>query len=154
MKKALLSLVLVCSVSLFSYAAESTAASSTEYFVNDSQVENMFATSADVSEASPALLAEFDVSGTYTAAAKKQQSAVFSATYSEKSAVLAIVLDLFLGGLGIHRAYLGTKTFTWIGYILTCGGIVGIVPLVDLVVLIINNSDISEYVDNPKFFMW
>jgi TM2 domain-containing membrane protein YozV len=72
----------------------------------------------------------------------------------QKDAVVAIVLDFFLGGLGIHRFYLGTETLTGLGYILTCGGIFGIVPLVDFVVLIIDNKDISPYVNNPKFFMW
>ena len=72
----------------------------------------------------------------------------------EKDAVVAIVLDFFLGGLGIHRFYLGTKPMTGIGYILTCGGILGIVPLIDFIVLIIDNDDISPYIDNPKFFMW
>ena len=72
----------------------------------------------------------------------------------EKDAVVAIVLDFFLGGLGIHRFYLGTKTMTGIGYILTCGGIFGVVPLIDFIVLIIDNQDISPYIDNPKFFMW
>jgi uncharacterized membrane protein len=43
---------------------------------------------------------------------------------------------------------------TGIGYILTCGGIFGIVPLVDFIVLIINIDNISKYVNNPKFFMW
>ena len=71
-----------------------------------------------------------------------------------KDAVVAIVLDFFLGGLGIHRFYLGTEVLTGLGYILTCGGIFGIVPLIDFVVLIINNKDISPYVNNPKFFMW
>ncbi len=72
----------------------------------------------------------------------------------EKDAVVAIVLDFFLGGLGIHRFYLGTETLTGLGYIFTCGGIFGIVPLIDFVVLIIDNKDISQYIDNPKFFMW
>ena len=72
----------------------------------------------------------------------------------EKDAVVAIVLDFFLGGLGIHRFYLGTKTMTGIGYILTCGGIFGVVPLIDFIVLIVDNQDISPYIDNPKFFMW
>ena len=71
-----------------------------------------------------------------------------------KDPLVAIVLDFFLGGLGIHRFYLGTETMTGIGYILTCGGIFGVVPLVDLIVLAINYDDISKYVDNPKFFMW
>ena len=73
---------------------------------------------------------------------------------NDKGAVVAIVLDFFLGGLGIHRFYLGTETLTGIGYILTCGGIFGIVPLVDFIVLIIDNKDISPYINNPKFFMW
>jgi TM2 domain-containing membrane protein YozV len=72
----------------------------------------------------------------------------------DKDAIVAIVLDFFLGGLGIHRFYLGTETLTGIGYILTCGGIFGIVPLIDFVVLIINNKDIGAFVNNPKFFMW
>jgi len=71
-----------------------------------------------------------------------------------KDAVAAILLDFFLGGLGIHRFYLGTKPLTGIGYILTCGGIFGIVPLVDFIVLIIDHDDISPYINNPKFFMW
>jgi len=72
----------------------------------------------------------------------------------DKDAVVAIVLDFFLGEFGIHRFYLGTETLTGLGYILTCGGIFGIVPLVDFVVLIIDNKDISPYINNPKFFMW
>ena len=72
----------------------------------------------------------------------------------EKDPLVAILLDIFVGGLGVHRFYLGTKTFTGIGYILTCGGICGLVPLVDLIVLAVNYDDISKYVDNPKFFMW
>jgi hypothetical protein len=45
---------------------------------------------------------------------------------------------------------------TWVGYILTCGGIFGIVPFVDWIVLLIGlvEDDISKYVNNPKFFMW
>jgi TM2 domain-containing membrane protein YozV len=73
---------------------------------------------------------------------------------AQKDAIVAIALDFFLGGLGVHRFYLGTEVLTGVGYILTCGGIFGIVPLVDFVVLIIDNKDISPYVNNPKFFMW
>ena len=72
----------------------------------------------------------------------------------DKDPLVAIVLDIFVGYLGIHRFYLGTEPLTGIGYILTCGGIFGIVPLVDLIVLAVNYDDISPYVDNPRFFMW
>jgi TM2 domain-containing membrane protein YozV len=73
---------------------------------------------------------------------------------ASKDAAIALILDFFLGGFGIHRFYLGTEVMTGIGYILTCGGIFGIVPIVDFIELIINYNDISRYVDNPKFFMW
>jgi TM2 domain-containing membrane protein YozV len=72
---------------------------------------------------------------------------------SDKDPVVAIVLSFFLGWIGVHRFYLGTEVLTGIGYILTCGGL-GIVNLVDFIVLIVDNKDISKYVNNPKFFMW
>lgn len=72
----------------------------------------------------------------------------------EKTAPVALLLDFFLGGLGVHRFYLGTKVMTGIGYILTCGGFFGIMPLIDFIVIIINIEDISQFIDNPKFFMW
>lgn len=71
-----------------------------------------------------------------------------------KDPIVAIVLDFFFGGLGVHRFYLGTETMSGIAYFLTCGGFVGIVPLIDLIVLAINYEDISPFVNNPKFFMW
>ena len=74
---------------------------------------------------------------------------------AEKDPVIAFVLCWIIGGLGIHRAYLGTSTGTIIAYILTAGGC-GIVWTIDWIVLLIGliNNDISKYVDNPKFFMW
>jgi hypothetical protein len=73
---------------------------------------------------------------------------------AEKQAIVAILLDFFLGGIAIHRVYLGGKPILVLGYLVTCGGIFGIVPLVDLIVLAINYDDISQYVGNSRFFMW
>jgi TM2 domain-containing membrane protein YozV len=70
-----------------------------------------------------------------------------------KSAIVAILLDMFVGGLGIHRIYLGTATMTWVGYILTCGGC-GILPTIDFWVMVFNYNNIDKFVDNDKFFMW
>jgi len=74
---------------------------------------------------------------------------------SNKDPLVAFLLSWFLGYLGIHRAYLGTSTGTIIGYILTLGGC-GIVATIDWIMLLIGlvNNDISQYIDNPKFFMW
>lgn len=77
-----------------------------------------------------------------------------NAVMAEKNALVAILLDFFLGGIAIHRVYLGGKPILILGYFITCGGIFGIVPLVDLIVLAINFDDISQYVGNNKFFMW
>lgn len=81
-------------------------------------------------------------------------SGIPSLASRDKDPLVAILLDILVGALGVHRFYLGTEVLTGIGYILTCGGIFGIVPLVDLIVLAINYDDISPYIDNPKFFMW
>lgn len=120
------------------------------YVINDEEVEVLFANSTELSldaiTESKQTESLFAPNATNNIITKKAGSG--------KSAIAAIVIDFFVGGLGIHRAYLGTKTFTWIGYILTCGGIGGIVPFVDLIVLIVNAGDISKYENNPKFFMW
>lgn len=54
---------------------------------------------------------------------------------SEKSNVVALLLCLFLGGLGIHRFYVG-KIGTAIVQIFTLGGF-GIWLLIDLIMIII-----------------
>jgi TM2 domain-containing membrane protein YozV len=121
------------------------------YTVNDLQIESVFQHSVNASITN--LVQNTGLSLMPGLATNASNGALVSDA-GGKSFVAALLLDLFLGGLGIHRLYLGTKTMTWVGYILTCGGIFGIVPLVDLVVLIVHNEDISPYVNNPKFFMW
>lgn len=70
--------------------------------------------------------------------------------------VVALVVDwIGLGGIGIHRLILGTKPINCLWYFLTLGGIFGIVPLIDgimLIVDLINGS--ASYFDNPAFIMW
>jgi len=142
--KKILFLALICISSLCTFAA-----SSSEYVVDDRKVEQLFTNSVDVSLSA---LSDNNLLNANSNLTLNGSAAQFRA--SDKSFVAAILLNFFLGGLGIHRLYLGTATLTWIGYILTCGGIFGIVPLVDFIVLIIHNEDISPYVDNTKFFMW
>lgn len=77
-----------------------------------------------------------------------------TAVQAEKNVWIAVALDFFLGGIAVHRVYLGGKPLLILTYFITCGGIFGIVPLVDLIVLVIDNEDISQYVDNDRFFMW
>lgn len=121
-------------------------ASVNQYKVDEAAVEALFAGATEVP------FTFFDESGS-PATLPMTAPAVVSA---DKNPWVAFALAFVVGPLGIHRAYLGTKTLTWVGYILTCGGIFGIVPFVDWIVLLVGaiEEDISQYVDNPKFFMW
>jgi len=132
-------------VLLVLFAATSVFAGAAQYRLDHSAVDDMFARAEVVDFLAPNAMAPFtDMSGTTHAFISQ-----------DKSPTIAFVLAWALGYLGIHRAYLGTSTGTIIAYILTLGGC-GIVALVDWVVLLIGliNDDISQYVDNPKFFMW
>jgi len=142
MRKLLLA-SLICLGSFCSFAAGRN-----EYVIDDLQVEQLFTNSVDVS------LSAVSEANLINAAAGMNPGKASYYKGSDKSFAAAIILNFFLGVLGIHRLYLGTETLTWVGYILTCGGIFGVVPLVDFIILIVDNEDISEFVDNPKFFMW
>ncbi len=119
-----------------------TPAIAGNYHVDDKAIDQLFATAN--------VIALSDTGAEVPTIASANSSVVTG----DRDPLVAIILDLVVGPLGIHRFYLGTETITGIGYILTCGGIFGIVPLVDLIVLAINYDDISMYIDNPAFFMW
>ena len=70
--------------------------------------------------------------------------------------VVALVVDwIGLGGLGIHRLILGTKPINCLWYFLTVGGIFGVIPFIDGIMLIIDLINGSaSYLDNPAFIMW
>ncbi|GAB3036506.1 TM2 domain-containing protein [Spirosoma pulveris] len=140
-------LLILCLLTVATLTTRAADLSADAYVINDQQVEQLIAQSEDVSLAavSTNLLESQQMTGNLAGPARIKASKEF---------VPAILLNFFLGGLGIHRLYLGTQTLTWVGYILTCGGIFGVVPLVDFIVLIMHNEDISPYVDNSKFFMW
>ncbi len=65
----------------------------------------------------------------------------------------AALIAIPLGMLGMHRVFLGTKPIVPIFYILTFGGVFGILPFIDFVVLIMAD-DVKPYIDNPRIFMW
>lgn len=121
-----------------------SASQASNYQVNDSQLDALFSSAAQT----------IMVNLNNNVSELPGMATGFAPAVKEKSALAAILFDFFLGGLGIHRFYLGTKAMTGIGYILTCGGVFGLIPLVDLIVLAVNYDDISDFVDNPKFFMW
>jgi hypothetical protein len=71
---------------------------------------------------------------------------------TENPRAVAIILDVTLGLLGMHRLYLGTDLKVPILYTLTFGG-GGVLWLADLGLLIFT-KDITPYMNNPNVFMW
>mgnify|MGYP006873075454 FL=1 len=58
-------------------------------------------------------------------------------------------------GIGLHRLVLGTKPINMLWYFLTFGGIFGIVPIVDGVLLLIDLiQGQTSWLNNPAFIMW
>jgi hypothetical protein len=139
---------LLFSMLVLAFVNVKAAYTESNYVIDDSKVEALMASSTQLFATDVAVTAENEASNDVLLQNFSNSNNVFGKTMykkqgSSRSAIAAIVIDFFIGSLGIHRAYLGTKTFTWIGYILTCGGIFGLVPFVDLIVLIINIGDIS-----------
>jgi TM2 domain-containing membrane protein YozV len=137
MKKIIFLSLILAVTALCSYNAKATG-----YAADDKLIDQLFTNATETVNVN---FTDLSMAGTAT---------VPLTAASSKDAAVALLLDFFLGGFGVHRFYLGTEVMTGVGYILTCGGIFGIVPLVDFIVLIINLDDISKYVNNPKFFMW
>jgi TM2 domain-containing membrane protein YozV len=63
---------------------------------------------------------------------------VSTPTQSEKSKVVAGLLQLFLGGFGIGRFYTGHVGMA-IGQLLTCGGL-GVWALIDAIIFFVSNE--------------
>ncbi|HOP02939.1 MAG TPA: TM2 domain-containing protein [Tenuifilaceae bacterium] len=135
MKKILFSSVFVLCTALVSFSGN--------YRVDNVAVDNLFDNALEVS------ISEMVSLSSTTAASM--------ATFESKDPVVATIVCFFVGGFGVHRHYLGTKGSMWAIYTFTCGGIFGVVPLVDFFVLIadgIVKDNISKYENNENFFMW
>ena len=82
-----------------------------------------------------------------------QVSAMADSTIHRKHKLIAAVLAFPLGVFGLHRIYLGSAKATPLIYIATFGGLFGVLPFIDFV-LIVLCKDINIYADNPHTFMW
>jgi TM2 domain-containing membrane protein YozV len=79
---------------------------------------------------------------------------LFKVNAEGKSRLVAAALAFPVTGVtGIHRIYLGTQAYVPVVYLGTLGGCLGVIPLVDFIVLLVE-KDISQYENNSKIFMW
>lgn len=117
--------------------------SNSKYTIDDSQVEKVLTESVQVD---------------FTMDAKQIEGILSTASIQagDPNAWVAFAISWVIGWTGVHRVYLGGKGSLILIYLVTCGGIFGIVPLIDWIVLLIGaiQGDISNFVGNDKFFMW
>lgn len=128
--------------SLIAILAITVSANAANYTVDDDAIDALIEASAEVSPLS--LMPE----------APMPAAASFSS--GSKSPIASFLLCTFLGGFGVHRHYMGTRPWMWAIYTFTFGGIFGVIPLIDWVMLIVGivDDDISQYCGNTKFIMW
>lgn len=72
---------------------------------------------------------------------------------SKKITASLLAFPIPFGVLALHRIYLGTKPYVPVMYILTAGGVFGILPFIDFCVLLLD-KDIERLNNNGKVFMW
>ena len=122
-------------VALVAFAA---AASAANYTVDEASIDALFTEAA------------------YEAPAPSAPAAGISGMDAQTKNIVALVVDMVgLGFIGIHRLILGTQPINCLWYFLTFGGIFGIIPLIDWIMILIDLINGSaSYLDNPAFIMW
>lgn len=69
--------------------------------------------------------------------------------------IAALLSFPLFGIVGLHRIYLGTKPYVPIVYIVTVGGVFGILPLIDFFILLRSTPEqLEQYKNNARVFMW
>ena len=72
---------------------------------------------------------------------------------NRKATAAVLAFPFPFGIVGLHRIYLGCAPYIPIVYIGSLGGIFGIMPLIDFIV-IVSAEDIDTYTNSNKVFMW
>lgn len=65
----------------------------------------------------------------------------------------ALMLAILTGPIGGHRIYLGTAPAVPFFYVLTLGGGLGLLPLIDIFHILFS-KDFEQYLQNDRVLMW
>jgi hypothetical protein len=68
----------------------------------------------------------------------------------EDDVVVALILWFFFGGIAIHRVAMGGTPLLILLYLITIGGLFGLLPIFDLINLIVNPDKLR---DNDEFIV-
>lgn len=75
--------------------------------------------------------------------------------HKEKLIAAILAFPVPFGFTGLHRIYLGSDPWIPVVYLITGGGGLGLVPLIDFIFIVTaNEEEFRKYENNPKFFMW
>lgn len=127
-------------VSSIAFLAISFGVNAANYTIDENIIDAMIENSVEVS---PLVLAAEAPAGASVAS-------------EDTVPVVSFILCTFLGGFGVHRHYLGTTRWMWALYTFTFGGIFGIVPFGDWIMLLVGivEGNVSQYRGNMSFIMW
>jgi TM2 domain-containing membrane protein YozV len=89
----------------------------------------------------------------FSAHAQAESLTADSLDRSENPRLVAAALCVTLGPFGVHRMYLGTDVHVPVFYTLTLGGGMGILPLIDLGMLLFS-KDLERLKNHPGVFLW
>lgn len=130
-------------------------ASKDKYVLDNDWTDNAFASATELN-LNETDFSALDFTSLNSFAGSELSSYMSKRKGSNKNAFAAALIDFFLGGIGIHRMYLGSHPMMWFFYGVSCCGIFGLVPLVDFIVLIVAGVDhsLGQFCNNNRYFMW
>lgn len=72
---------------------------------------------------------------------------------NRKATAAILAFPFPFGIVGLHRIYLGSAPYVPVVYIASLGGIFGLLPLIDFIV-ILTEKDVEQFANSGKVFMW
>jgi TM2 domain-containing membrane protein YozV len=82
----------------------------------------------------------------------KADTIVFHKKHRLIAALLAFPIPC--GIFGLHRVYMHTAPAVPFVYVATAGGLFGVLPFIDFVLILLNKDIHLTYTSNPHIFMW